>query len=64
MLMSLQVSGQSLVGVQFYALKRVLRGIELLPEKIEVLPDGPAAPTTYRLRIISRIAFKFWNYKW
>jgi len=63
MLVPLQVSGQSLVGIQFYALKHVLRGIELLPEKIEVLPDGRSA-STYRLRIISRIAFKFWNYKW
>lgn len=65
-----------MVGVQFYAIKRVLRGIDLLPEKIEVLlppqEEQPAtgsgttraATSTYKLRIISRIAFKFYNYRW
>ena len=60
---ALQVAGRSLVGLQFYALKRVLRGIDLAPEKIEVLPVEPGS-NTYKLRIISRIAFQFYNYKW
>lgn len=39
----IKVSGQSLVDVQFYALKRMLKGVELVPEKIEVLHHTPAA---------------------
>jgi hypothetical protein len=58
----LQVSGQSMVDVQFYALKRVLRGMDLAPEKIEVLPAAPGCPT-YTLRIISKIAFKLWSWR-
>lgn len=75
--MSRQVSGQSLVDVQFYALKRVLRVVELVPEKIEVLSDphpaagaaggGPSdvagSSSTYRLRIISQIRFKLWEWR-
>jgi hypothetical protein len=92
------VSGQSLVDVQFYALKRVLRGVELVPEKIEVLTPTPSAgsagaagsggagvggaeaaaaggdaaaggrPTvddssSYKLRIISQIRFKLWEWR-
>lgn len=52
------------MDVQFYALKRVLRGMELAPEKIEVLTGhGAATADTYRLRIISKIGFKIWNWK-
>jgi hypothetical protein len=58
----LQVSGQSMVDVQFYALKRVLRGMDLAPEKIEVLPAAPDSPT-YTLRIINKIAFKLWSWR-
>lgn len=77
--MSRQVSGQPLVDVQFYALKRVLQGVELVPEKIEVLHPHPAAgaataaagggpsdvagSNTYRLRIISQIRFKLWEWR-
>lgn len=71
------MTGQALVGVQFYALKRVLRGIELLPEKIEVFGGSDSNSSSlfgggnntggndssYTLRIISRIAFEFWDPK-
>jgi hypothetical protein len=60
----LQVWNSQLVAVQFAALKRLTGqgGMQLLPEKVEVLPSPPGAPT-YTLRIISRIAFNLWDWK-
>jgi hypothetical protein len=48
--------------VQFALLKRVLRGMELEPEKIELL-QGPHGSPTYMLRIISKIKFKLWDWR-
>jgi hypothetical protein len=58
----LQVWNTYLVTPQFAALKRVTGAVQLLPEKIEVLPAPPGAPT-YTLRIVSRTAFKIWDWK-
>ena len=38
------------------------RGMELVPENIEVT-RGPAGCPTYTLRIISKIKFKLWDWR-
>lgn len=54
----LQAYGRDQIGVQFYGMRRCVKGISVALEKVEVLNStAKSSSGTYQLRIISRISF-------